>query len=154
MPQAPLRLSLDESSPSPCSSPGRERPEPTKSTCWSLCAMSEKQKASCSPGCRTGGEGGRRQVVAVACAGAYNLDGPPGQVRKSRWKAGRAGRAGWRSFPCARASREATTRSGCTWGRRLKNLHPEVGASRRGGYRRRAGAVRSAPTSPRPVEHA
>jgi len=37
--------------------------------------------------------------------GAYNLDGPPGQVRKSRWK--------------------ATTRSGCTWGRRLKNLHPE-----------------------------
>lgn len=37
--------------------------------------------------------------------GAYNLDGPPGQIRKSRWK--------------------ATTRSGCTWGRRLKNLHPE-----------------------------
>ncbi|CAE7704410.1 unnamed protein product [Symbiodinium pilosum] len=37
--------------------------------------------------------------------GAYNLSGPPGQVRKSRWK--------------------ATSRSGCTWGRRLKNLHPE-----------------------------
>ncbi|CAE7018990.1 for [Symbiodinium sp. CCMP2456] len=45
------------------------------------------------------------QLVATARGGAYSLDGPPGQIRKSRWK--------------------ATTRSGCTWGRRLKNLHPE-----------------------------
>ena len=34
------------------------------------------------------------QLVATAREGAYSLDGPPGQIRKSRWKARRAGRAG------------------------------------------------------------
>ena len=48
-------------------------------------------------------------------SGSYNLD------RRSRWKARASRRKG------LRMRREATTRSGCTWGRRLKNLHPEEG---------------------------
>ena len=62
--------------------------------------------------------------IEAILRGAYNLSGPPGQVRKSRWKA-------WLTHSSTQqlmkdVCSEATTRSGCTWGRRLKNLHPEV----------------------------